>query len=233
MSWLFSQALVEAFSAGTSLDGEPCAQLNVMPTPHKFWCNGKTMEPSDLSRFGLTLRVLTEGRGLAVLTWFRAAFPARGLVQLDLELDSPTSEAGSGEKCAGSLAKFDRATSTWKTAHCSLLGDSGSSSVTWPRWGSMRNGECWERAKPVRHISASASGSSLPTPSGCRSGKNHVIGRMDEWGGSSNPWRGTEIGKTSSPAFEEWVMGWPEQWTALMPLGMDRFQQWQQQHGGF
>lgn len=30
----------------------------------------------------------------------------------------------------------------------------------------------------------------LPTPSGTSNGgKNHVVGRLDEWGGSSNPWR--------------------------------------------
>ena len=39
MSWLFSQALVEEYSAVTCSDGEPCAQLNVMPTPQPFWRN--------------------------------------------------------------------------------------------------------------------------------------------------------------------------------------------------
>jgi len=55
----------------------------------------------------------------------------------------------------------------------------------------------------------------------------------DKWWGSSNPWRGTEIGKTSSPAFEEWLMDWPVQWTELTAYETDKFQQWQQQHGGF
>lgn len=41
MSWLFSQALAEEFSAETSLAGEQFAQLNVMPTPHKFSRNDK------------------------------------------------------------------------------------------------------------------------------------------------------------------------------------------------
>ncbi len=54
MSWLFSQALAEEYSADTSLAGEQFAQLNVMPTPHKFSRNDKTMEFSSLSRFGLT-----------------------------------------------------------------------------------------------------------------------------------------------------------------------------------
>ena len=47
MSWLFSRALVEGYTRGTYSDGIPCAQLNVMPTPHKFSRKGKTMEPSN------------------------------------------------------------------------------------------------------------------------------------------------------------------------------------------
>lgn len=63
MSWLFSQALAEEYSADTSLAGEQFTQLNVMPTPHKFSRNDKMMEFSDLSRFGLTCSVLTESHG--------------------------------------------------------------------------------------------------------------------------------------------------------------------------
>ena len=77
MSWLYSQALAEAFWEGNSLDGEPFAQLNVMPTPHKFWHNGKTMDVSNLSRFGLTCRVLTGQHGEELLTWFREVSRAK------------------------------------------------------------------------------------------------------------------------------------------------------------
>jgi hypothetical protein len=73
----------------------------------------------------------------------------------------------------------------------------------------------------------------LPTPSGVNGGKNHTMGRVDEWGGSSNPLRGTVIGSLCSPEFEELVMGWPVTWTELMPLGMDRFRLWLQTHGEF
>jgi hypothetical protein len=48
-------------------------------------------------------------------------------------------------------------------------------------------------------------------------GKNHTVGRLDEWGGSSNPFRGTEIGKVRCASFEEWMMGLPIGWTALTP----------------
>lgn len=90
MAWLFSKAMMDAcapsnclpvqaaeFSEGNYSDGEPYAQLNVMPTPHKFWRNDKTMEFSDLSRFGLTLRLLTEDHGETLLMSYLAAFPVR------------------------------------------------------------------------------------------------------------------------------------------------------------
>lgn len=71
-----------------------------------------------------------------------------------------------------------------------------------------------------RHTSGSVSGG-LPTPSGTSNhGKNHVAGRLDEWGGSSNPFRGTCLGKVHSPSFEAWMMGIPVAWVPLMRSAM-------------
>jgi hypothetical protein len=39
--------------------------------------------------------------------------------------------------------------------------------------------------------------------------------------------------RVMNPDWVEWLMGWPIGWTALQPLAMDRFLEWQQQHGGF
>ena len=82
MSWLFSQALVAAYSEGTSLAGEPCAALNVMPSPHPFWRNDKPIDASTLSRFGPTCRVLTAESGAALLTSYLAASRARTEAEL-------------------------------------------------------------------------------------------------------------------------------------------------------
>src|SRR5690606_3891989 len=69
----------------------------------------------------------------------------------------------------------------------------------------------------ARTLPTSATGSgSLPTPSGV-SGRGHMAGRMDEWGGSSNPFRGTPLGPTHSPSFELWMMGYPATWREQMP----------------
>ena len=158
MSWLFSQALVEEYSAADCSDGGPSAQLNVMPSPHKFWRNDKTIEHSDLSRFGLTSRLLTESRGEELLMSYRAAFHARTSAELDEVPASTVSDQVCGSTWLGSFAKYDPDSSSWKTAQCSLLAGSDEFSETWPRWGSMRNGESYPRQIPVPPISVNASG---------------------------------------------------------------------------
>lgn len=77
MSWLFSRALVEEYSPATCSAGAQSAQLNVMPTPHKFWRNDRTMEFCRLSQFGLTCAVLTVDAGEGLLMSFLEAFRAK------------------------------------------------------------------------------------------------------------------------------------------------------------
>ncbi len=230
MSWLFSQALVEEYSAGECSDGEPSAQLNVMPTAHPFWRRGKTMDASDLSRSGLTCAALTADRGEELLTLFREDSRVRTLVQQEKELELRERGPACGKSSLGSFAKFNPATSGWKTAQPCLLGDSESFSPTWPRSGSMRNGVCLERTPLDFLTNANECGYSLPTPSGVNGGKNHTMGRVDEWGGSSNPLRGTVLGSMCLPEFEEMMMGWPLGWTELTPYETAKFQEWLQEH---
>jgi hypothetical protein len=33
-----------------------------------------------------------------------------------------------------------------------------------------------------------------------------------------------------NPQFQEWLMGWPFNWTELQPLEMDRFRSWLRLH---
>ena len=77
MSWLFSRALVAEYSAVTCSDGEPSAQLSLMPSPRPFLRSDKTTDFCPPSQFGLTLQPLTATRGEALLTWYRADFRAK------------------------------------------------------------------------------------------------------------------------------------------------------------
>ena len=92
--------------------------------------------------------------------------------------------------------------------------------VTWREWVTPWGAVLSRPHASARSTSGIASGS-LPTPSGTSNhGKNHVSGRLDEWGGSSNPFRGTPTGKVHCVPFELWVMGLPDAWAELMPPAM-------------
>lgn len=315
-----------------------------MPTAQPFWRNDKPMDCSRFSRFGRTLRVLTEAHGEDLLTWFREDFLAKTSAQPEAETAWTAPEAASGGRWRGSFVKYDPDTSTWRTHQSSLLGDFTEFSETWPSSGSMRSGECWERPTLELRTCESESGF-LPTPvtldTGSRFNRSPSAGAalrptlgamatFNLWptptcggGGQTLPEGTTPTGRTPegrkqtvcleravqqvergiwptptvkgnynrkgasqkagdglatavknfptptvamrkgssggaltrksgksrendrldyaiegdglsgrlSPDWVEWLMGWPIGWTALQPLGTDKFREWQQQHG--
>jgi len=273
MTWLFSKAMMEhceslrysqepvaEYSAENCLDGEPFAQLNVMPTPHKFWRNDKTMEFLNLSQFGLTLQLLTDDLGEELLMWFLGASRARTLALQERGPELPESAAECGLTWRASLAKFDPDTSSWKTVQLSLLGDSELSSVIWPRSGMTANGQCWELPMLARRTSGTGSGCwATPLASmGERGGRGDLLmqvrgnespsGRfkIPKWPTPTahmaketnapsealrnEPSLSSRVGGQLNPMWVEWLMGWPLGWTGLKPLGTDKFQQWQREH---
>lgn len=260
MSWLFSQALVAEYSEATSSGGAPSAPLSVMPTQHKFWRNDKTMEPSQLSRFGLTCAVLTEDHGEALLTWFRAdsrvrTYPLPGLVRGLTE-----SVPASGVRWLESSVKYDPGTSSWKTHHCLWDEDLPWSSVTLPKWGMALNGLVYRHPTLERPISATESGL-WPTPT--VHGNHNMPGssksagwglssavkmwptvcardyrhpgksRLERTGSKAGDVLPQAVGGPLNPTWVEWLMGWPSGWTDLKPLEMAKFHEWQQQHSPF
>lgn len=226
MSWLFSRALVVEYSPATCLELTQCAELRLMDIQHKFLHNGKTMDACQHSRYGLTCDPLTQPNGEELLISFLEASRAKTLARQGKELGSKGKSPDCGQAWQESLMSQEPRSLLSKTAHCSGQEGLLPSCKTLPGWGSMQNGVLSQLPISARLTREKECGYSLPTPSGVRSGKNHVAGRLDEWGGSSNQFRGTEFGKIKSPPFEEWVMGWPVQWTALMPLEMGKFQSW-------
>ncbi len=230
MSYLFSQALAEEYSVDTSLAGEQFAQLNVMPTPHKFSRNDKMMEFSDLSRFGLTCAVLTESRGEELLMSFLADFRARTLARPVAALALMETSQGYGGKWQESSVKYDLDSSSWKTHHC-LLGEALHwSSVTLPKLGMTASGAVFQQknvARLIKEIAYGWSGEKFATPQA----RDYRSGSLARW---NDPRRSRnlndQVGGLLNPEWEEWLMGWPIGWTELKPLAMDRFHEWQQQH---
>jgi hypothetical protein len=163
MSWLYSQALVVAFSEATSSDGARSALSNGSPTPRAFLPPDRTTAFSRPSRFGMTFGPLTDDLGAELLTWFLAASRAKTSALPAKGQESKESDPACGATWRASWARFDHATSSWKTAQPSLLGDSDEFSVTWPRSGMTADGQCWELPTLARTTNASDSGL-WPTP---------------------------------------------------------------------
>jgi len=121
----------------------------------------------------------------------------------------------------------------------------------------MRNGVCYQQPTLELHTSANGSGF-LPTPTTIDTGSRWptptVKGNYNRKGLSSKSGdglataviqreraerapdnlisqvRATDGSGRLNPEWVEWLMGWPIGWTALQPLEMARFREWQQQH---
>lgn len=163
MSFIFSAALEEAFSQACHSGTARSAPSSGSPMHKPCLWHDKTMAPSRLSRFGITCSPLTGDRGVELLTWWLEVSRVKTFPSPDQARGSTVSEADSGARWPGSLARYDRATSSWKTAQLSLLGDSEPSSVTWPRSGLMHGGQCWELPRLTLTTTGKESGY-WPTP---------------------------------------------------------------------
>ncbi len=236
MSWLFSQALAAEYSADTFLAGEQFAQLNVMPTPHRFSRNDKMMEFSSLSRFGLTCAVLTESRGEELLMSFLAGFPARTLARTVTVPALKVRVPGYGLKWQESSMRYDLSLSAWKTLQGSEEKVLPWLSVILPKWGMSANGFVYQHPIAERPTKETVSGL-WPTAKAsirgdCPSERLRktpdlpsAIKMRPLPDGNAPPQNGQ-----LNPEWVEWFMGWPIGWTELKPLAMDRFREWQQQH---
>jgi hypothetical protein len=193
MSWLFSQVLVEEYLGENCLDGEQSVQSSGNPIQQAYCAPDKMMGFSRLSRFGMTYKPLTESRGEELLTLFRGVFPVPTSAQLEKEQELMEKPLECGEKWRGSFVKYDPDSSLWRTHQCSLLGDLDEFLETWPQWGLMRDGECWEQQTLAQTISVTAFGL---LPNGIDSFHTPNTTGLD---GSSNSRKALKLRQNSPP----------------------------------
>ena len=238
MSWLFSQALAAEYSAASCSDGAPSAPSNTTPTPQAFLWRDKTTDAWSRFPSGLTCERLTDDRGEALLTWFRAGFLAPTTAPASTPTTAATITTESQWSCGGTWlalsVRWDRASSSWKIVRDLFAEDLPASSPTLPQWGLMVDGELYQRKTQALPISASDSGG--------YSGRTYPTPRSRDWKGECKKRWGnrhslpgavadTLHGAPPPPQFSEWLMGWPIEWSDIRPLATDKFQQWLRSHG--
>lgn len=89
----------------------------------------------------MTSEPLTGDHGKALLTWYLAGSRAQISALPGKAPESKEKIADYGWKWPGSLTKYDHNLRLWKTRQCSLFEEFTEFSGTWPRWGSMLDGE--------------------------------------------------------------------------------------------
>lgn len=247
MAWTISNSLMRDYENSTSslarVAGYSQANLtetrvfvpsNESPTPKPSLWHDKTMGRFPLSRFGMMCAPLTESHGAELLTWFLAASLVQTSAQPGQTAQLTENKKASTEKIAGSglskresFVKWSPSRYKWKTPQISLFGDLSESCGTWPRWGSMLNGECYQEKPLTPLMSGNGCGLWLPTPTA----HNAKEGNYPAERTRNTPTLAAVLGGKINPEFTEWMMGWPIGHTDLKPSGTAKSHWLRQQHG--
>lgn len=149
--------------------------------------------------------------------------------------EEKTTQKTDGLQQEKSFAKYDQISASWKTCLGLFPSDTSEKfSGTWPKWGSMRNGELFQQQQPVQTMFVRGSGY-FPTPTA----HNAKEGAYPAEYARNTPTLAAALGGKINPNRTEWMMGWPRNWTSLHDLsdlkqsGMDKFLLQQQQPGQF
>lgn len=208
------------------LDITPSAPLKLIHIASKSFQRGKRTVVfhgfQSLKMFQNSMATL----GADSSTLSLEGFHARTSAHPEKAQESKASGLECGFTWHESSVKFDPVTRSWKTRQCSLLAGLDEFSETWPKWGMMRDGECWELPKLERNTKENESGL-LPTPTK----HNSKEGAHPSEYNRNTPTLATHAGGKINPEWTEWLMGWPIKWTDLQPSETDKFRQWQHSHG--
>ena len=163
MSYIYLQEQGEESLADSYLDIPQSVLSKLKNTQDKSYCSDNETESCQSFQSGTTSAHLTEILGEEQLTFWQEDFHAKTLVQQVKGQELPEHVRDCGKSMRELLTKYGLNLSLPKTHHCFALGELELSSKTWPRWGMMLDGACWELGMSVRRTSETEYGS-WPTP---------------------------------------------------------------------
>ncbi len=239
MSWHYLQGQEAASWEGTCLDGAPSALLSLMPTPEACCLPASATGCCRASRCGTTCEPSTASPGAAGCRLSAAASHApTSAPRTQTSAGLMERPADCGEKWHGSFAKWSPTSPLWRTSQASLFEDSTEFCGTWPQWGYMLHGACFQARMSEYRCGASDSGLWRPATSGDSVGRGYH-GKLDgnHWPalpGQICQYLGLPIQCPQTGLIAPWVyealMGWPEGWTASVPLATDKHHDWRRLH---
>jgi hypothetical protein len=178
MSWHFSQALEEEFSAVFCWDGGQSELWKSAPFARDDSCSDKMTGTSHLSPFGTMYVPSTDALGAELLMSYLEGFRAKTSARPETALDLKGPGVDCGANTQESSKKCSRVTCSSKTAHSLELAVLSESSKILPPSGTMRNGWYYPRKRSVPTICESGCGLQLPTPrstDGDRGGRGDLL----------------------------------------------------------
>ena len=183
MSWHYLRGGGEESLQDICSDGELCVPLKSKITHAEFYCNGKLMDSYLDSLSGTTFVHSMESLGEEKSMLSQEVFPVRTLVPQEKVQDLTEKGQDSGEKWQGSFTKYNPDSCSWKTHQCSFLEDLDEFSETWPKWGLMLDGECWEQQTLVQSTKGIAFGlsQSYPPPRNGLHQQQQIGKRLANW----------------------------------------------------
>ncbi len=148
---------VESLGENSS-DGKQSVPVRLKHIQDQFSCSDKLTDFYTHSPYGMTYALSMAQNGLEKSTSSLEGFPVKTYRQQEKEPGLKVNAQGSGERWREPLAKYDHLSCSWKTLQYSLLGGLEEFSETFPRWGTMQSGVCWEREMLVLNIGETESG---------------------------------------------------------------------------
>jgi hypothetical protein len=238
MSYTYLLAQGEASSAECFSDIPASVLLKLNLTPEKCCSNGNGMASCQGFQSGIMSPPSTAHRGEEKSMLSAEASLAKTLAQPERGLESRENEADFGESRPESFVRYSHDTHSWKIRQYSLLEGLDEFSETWPKWGMMQGGQCFQVLTPVIATLENESGF-LPTI--CASemrdiSRAEVLAKLDKGGRVARRFCSRVIPDAKeivglNPCFAEWMQGWPDSWTELKPLETDKMQAWLRSHG--
>ena len=145
MSWHFLQGQEAASWEGNCLDGAPSALSRLIPMRAESCLLAKLTDALADSQSGTTCGHSTARDGAGRSISLAEDSHVKTSAQLERVRESQEQSPVCGRTWHALSVRFDLVSCSWKTARSLFPEDLPWSSVILPRWGMMRDGECWER----------------------------------------------------------------------------------------